>query len=286
MFTTSRRRTLVVTLIASAVVTFAAAAYANHSWGNYHWARTSNPLTLNVGDNVNSTWDPYLDEAISDWNGSAYVQLTKVAGGTAPKSCRPTAGRIEACNARYGSTGWLGIAQIWASGSHITQAITKLNDTYFDTARYNTPAWRRLVTCQEIAHDFGLGHQDENFNNVNLGSCMDYTNAPSGGTVNGFNYGPSNEHPNSHDFQQLQTIYNSHLDSTNTAGQAVNNMPPAANNMDLDGPGQWGREIFRSSNGRISVYEQDFGGGHKVITHVTWAVGEERRHGLDRDDHE
>jgi hypothetical protein len=23
---------------------------ANHSWGNYHWARTANPFTLAVGD--------------------------------------------------------------------------------------------------------------------------------------------------------------------------------------------------------------------------------------------
>ena len=27
-------------------------ATANHSWEDYHWARTSNPFTLDVGDNV------------------------------------------------------------------------------------------------------------------------------------------------------------------------------------------------------------------------------------------
>ena len=64
--------------------------------------------------------------------------------------------------------------------THITQAITKLNDTYFNTAAYNTPAWRRLVTCQEIAHNFGLDHQDEAFDNPNLGLCMDYTSDPGG----------------------------------------------------------------------------------------------------------
>ncbi len=37
--------------------------------------------------------------------------------------------------------------------------------------------------CQEIGHDFGLDHQDENFNNPNLGTCMDYTNDPLGATV-------------------------------------------------------------------------------------------------------
>jgi hypothetical protein len=27
--------------------------------GNYHWARTSNPFTLKLGDNVSSAWDSY-----------------------------------------------------------------------------------------------------------------------------------------------------------------------------------------------------------------------------------
>ena len=134
-----------------------------------------------------------------DWNQSVELDLSKVAGGARAKNCRPTAGRIEVCNARYGNTGWLGIAQIWASGTHITQAITKLNDTYFNTATYNTPAWRQLVTCQEIAHDFGLDHQDEIFDNTNLGTCMDYTNDPDG-TIKGQ---LSNVEPNGHDYEEI-----------------------------------------------------------------------------------
>ena len=105
------------------------------------------------------------------------------------------------------NTGWLGIAQIWASGEHITQAITKVNDSYFNTPTHNRPEWRRLVMCQEVAHDFGLDHQDENFSNTNLGSCMDYTSNPLGP--------PSNEHPTWHDYQELSSIY-SHLDGTKT----------------------------------------------------------------------
>lgn len=288
------RRTLTVAICLATLAAFAVVAYArNHAWGNYHWARTGNPFTLKVGDNVSSKWDAYLDEAIRDWNQSTVLDLAEVTGGTTPKNCRPTSGRIEACSERYGNTGWLGIAQIWASGSHITQAITKLNDTYFDTARYDTPAWRRLVTCQEIAHDFGLAHQDENFNNVNLGSCMDYTNAPSGGIVNGFNYGASNEHPNSHDFQQISTIYN-HSDNTTTIGQVAEfghnpagaEMPPAASDIALEGPRQWGRLVHSSPDGRVEMYELDFGHGNRVITHVFWAVGYERGRGTHHDDHD
>lgn len=245
----------------------------NHWWGGYHWAITATPFTLKVGDNVSSQWDPYLNEAISDWNQSTVLGLTNVAGGTRPRQCRPTSGRIEVCNERYGNNGWLGIAQIWISGGeHITQAVAKVNDFYFDTATYNTPAWRRLVMCQEIAHDFGLDHQDETFDNANLGSCMDYTNDPDGGAGGKVNNDPSNEHPNAHDFDQLKTIYLGHDDGTTTVGAALPNGAPAAmNQIGFDGPNQWGQLVRTSTNGRVHIYELDFGRGNKVITHVFWA---------------
>src|ERR671924_1219463 len=105
-----------VVIIAVATLT------ANHSWGSYHWARTSNPFTLKVGDNVDADWDVFLDDAITDWNASAVLNVTEVPGGANPRNCRPTSGRIEVCNSRYGNNGWLGIAQIWVTGTHITQA--------------------------------------------------------------------------------------------------------------------------------------------------------------------
>lgn len=262
-----RARSFVTLAVA---IGFAAVTFADHSWGGYHWARTSNSFTLKVGDNVSSTWDPYLNEAISDWNASIVLELSKVAGSGRPRQCRPTAGQIEVCNERYGNTGWLGIAQIWLNGLHITQATTKLNDTYFNTATYNKPEWRRLVTCQEIAHDFGLDHQDENFDNPNLGSCMDYTGNPLGP--------PSNEHPNSHDFAQIVDIY-SHLDSTTSVGASLPNaMPPAMGQIDFDTPAQWGKLVRSSRGGRVQVFEQDFGRGHRVVTHVFWADPDRDRH--------
>ena len=243
------RKVLVLLGATAASVALVGTALANHAWGSYHWPRTSTQVALNVGDNVNSTWDTYLDEAISDWNVSSVIELTKVTGGTSPSSCQPTSGRIEACNAAYGSTGWLGIAQIWVSGGHITQATTKVNDTYFNTATYNTPAWRRLVMCQEIAHDFGLDHQDENFNNGNLGSCMDYTSDPDGP--------PSNEHPNQHDYDQLQTIY-SHLDSATTISSSTTALPGNA------------PPLSQASRANGDVYVDDLGNGVRRITHVFW----------------
>ena len=238
------------------------AVSANHSWGGYHWARTSNPFTVRLGDNVNSAWDTYLSVASGDWSMSNVLNTTVVTGGTKPRNCRPTSGRVEVCNSSYGSTGWLGVAQIWITGgTHITQGTVKLNDTYFNTATYNTPAWRQLVTCQEIGHTFGLDHQDENFNNANLGTCMDYTNNPS-----------TNQHPNQHDYEELGIIY-SHLDSTTTVGQ-VTQMPNAMSDVDFSEPHQWGR--LKKQQGRTAIYELDFGAGRKIVTFVIWADGDPR----------
>lgn len=251
------------------LATVATVVRASHTWGNYHWARTSNPFTLKLGDNVTSTWDSYLSTASSQWSQSTVLNTSIVAGSAKGKNCRPTSGQVEVCNGAYGANGWLGVAQIWASGSHITQGVVKMNDTYFNTSTYNTPAWRNFVMCQEVGHTLGLDHQDENFDNPNLGTCMDYTSNPN-----------SNQFPNQHDYDQLATIY-SHLDSTTTVSSATASQahPPAMNNIELEGPGQWGRLVAASKRGLAEIYEADFGGGHKVITFVTWAAGEARGNG-------
>jgi hypothetical protein len=187
-----------------------------------------------------------------------------VPGQASAKRCNPTAGRIEVCSNTYGKNGWLGLASIWASGQHITQATTKVNDSYFNMAKYNQPAWRFMVMCQEVGHDFGLAHQDENFGNTNLGSCMDYTNDPSG--TAGTNGRLANTHPNAHDYEQLATIYG-HLDATNTSSTTA-----SSSGSDIgDSPSSWGREVSRSADGRVSVFERDLGSGDRVLTHVTWA---------------
>ena len=211
-------------------------------------------FTLKTGDNVDTNWDYYLAQARDDWSASSVLDLQIVTGGTNPRNCRPTSGRIEVCNSKYGNNGWLGLAQIWASGNHITQAVSKLNDTYFNTAKYDTPAWRSLVMCQEIAHDFGLDHQDETFDNPNLGSCMDYTSNPIG-----------NEHPNRHDYDQLEAIY-SHLDSSTTISQT--NRGAAASQIDR---GQFGQLMRSTNGGRTELYVLDQGNGEKVFTFVIWA---------------
>jgi hypothetical protein len=236
---------------------------ASHSWGGYHWARKINPFTIMLGDNVSGPWEGILGKTSTDWTFTKVLDTIIVPGNANPKNCRATLGRVEVCNSTYGNNGWLGIAQIWASGNHITQGVVKLNDSYFKTAKYNTDAWRNLVSCQEVGHTFGLDHQDENFSNDNLGTCMDYTNNP----------GP-NQQPNDHDFAQLEQIY-LHLDSTTTVGSSQTS-PSSTNDAE---PNAWGKLVSSSRNGTSETYELELGNGRKVITHVTWAEEHPRGRG-------
>lgn len=249
---------LLATATAAVITTLIAlpgVAQANHAWANYHWARTANPFTLQLMDNVSSTWDSHLAVASSDWTASAVLNTTIVAGSGSAQSCTAVSGRVKVCNSTYGSTGWLGVASISVSGSHITAGRVRNNDTYFNTPTYNTAPWRQLVMCQEVGHTFGLAHQDENFTNPNLGTCMDYTNSPA-----------SNQHPNSHDYNQLASIY-SHLDSTSTVGRTAAARLAAVGNT----PASWGKRVAGSRAEGDSTYVRDFGRGQKVVTFVIWA---------------
>lgn len=269
------KKTSFILFIALLLGAFAAVADASHSWGPYHWARTANPFTLKLGDNVSSIWDSRLATASTDWTVSSVLD-TSIVTGANKKNCGAVKGRVEVCNKTYGNNGWLGIAQIWVSGSHITQGVTKMNDTYFNRAPYSTSAWRQFVICQEVGHTFGLNHQDENFNNINLGSCMDYTSDPDGTLANPDQL--RNEHPNTHDYSQLETIY-THLDSfTTLLGKVVGASARAEraddnenNDIDTSDAKEWGKEIRKSKDGRSSLHEKDLGKGEKVFTFVIWA---------------
>lgn len=249
------RRSIVAAALGS-VALIGGPALADHAWSTYHWSRSGAQITPPVGDNVSSQWDSYLRTAVADWNRSSYIEAPVVTGQANPRNCRATAGRIEVCNSTYGNNGWLGIAQIWLSGGHIVQGTTKLNDTYFNTQQYNTPAWRAAVTCQEIGHDYGLGHQDEDFSTDATTSCMEYTSQPQG-----------NEHPDAHDYQQLDIIY-SHSHSGSASA-----LPSSANDGG-NSPAEWGRPVSFLRDGRPNVYVREVQPGVRIVTHVTWAIGE------------
>ena len=238
----------------------ASPALANHSWGNYHWAVQAQPFTLSLGDSTSwdsdlaGVWGPAGSEGIDagDWSRPAALTSwpdatpfaptvasplrTKVVpSGTTGRKCRPSTYRIEVCNAAYGKNGWLGLASIWASGDHLSQATVKLNDSYMSSGTYSTRDWRRSVACQEIGHTFGLSHQDES--GADLDTCMDYSNTP-------------NIHPDQHDYNVLGSKYG-HPDSS--SGPVVS-----------AGSGRGLRRI------REGLYVEDLGGSNKRFVFVVW----------------
>jgi hypothetical protein len=87
---------------------------------------------------------------------------------------------------------------------------------------------------------------------------MDYTNNPE-----------SNQHPNAHDYAQLEAIY-AHLDSTTTLGNTV--LPKGnGNKVNLDDPSAWGKSLRKDNKGNNSLFGKDLGNGDKLFTFVIWA---------------
>ena len=273
-------KTRIAAAIAAACLS--SAAVADHSWGNYHWARTTSSFDLILINSTTSDWDGYVGAAVSDWSSSSKLNFVEdISGDTSNKTrrqCNGGTGTVRICNLEYGNTGWLGIAGISLdSNGHISTGYTKLNDTYFNSSYYNSPDWKQSVTCQELGHNVGLDHQDEDFNNTSLKTCMDYQDPP----------WPV---PNQHDYQQLDAIYG-HTDSYDSyaAGDGGGgggdgggngcNAPPGkgcnkgdTNNGDIG----WGASIGRRGN--LETFIRIDGDGTMHITHVTWVPGHGRDH--------
>jgi len=249
--------------------------FGTHSWGNYHWARTSNPFTLTVLNSTTPDWDVYVADILPRWGSGAIIKLYEDYSSDSSKvrrQCNAPTGQIRICNLAYGQTGWLGIAGISVDVyGHITRGYTKLNDTYFSQSFYNTDAWKKSVTCQELGHDFGLDHQDEDFNNTPLYTCMDYQVPPY-------------PYPNQHDWDMLALIYG-HTDSYNSYvtagagsssggdGSGVCNAPPGKGcNKATVGedivPHGWGISLGRRGN--QETFEHVHPDGSREVTHVTW----------------
>ena len=213
---------------------------------------------------------------MSDWNASDKLNFAEDPNGNTSsqvrRKCNAPTGQVRICNLAYGQNGWLGIAGISIdSNGHIVRGYTKLNDTYFAWSYYNTDAWKQTVTCQELGHDIGLDHQDENFNNTSLQSCMDYQDPPWAS-------------PNAHDYEELGIIY-AHLDSydsydigssgTSGGDGGVCNAPPGKgcnkarpqNQEDIG----WGMSLGR--RGQQETFMRIDPDGTRHLTFVTWVEG-------------
>ena len=274
------RRAAQTALVGLCVAAVGGVVLADHSWGNYHWARTTSSFDLVVVNSTTPDWDPYVavavsDAAVNDWSDSGKLNMVQDLNGSTSdrdrRQCRSPEGAVRICNQTYGFTGWLGVAGISVDANgHIVSGYTKLNDTYFSQSPYNSPDWKQSVTCQELGHNVGLDHQDENFNNGSLFSCMDYQNPPY-------------EYPNAHDYEELNAIYG-HTDSYNSyagggdggGGGGTCNAPPGkgCNKADVghgNSRADWGLSLGR--RGATEKFLRIGRDGTRHLTFVTWVEG-------------
>ena len=208
---------------------------ADHTWGNYHWARMASLMPLKVVDSVSADWQGELDAAIGKWNQSTALAMSIDSANDKSrtrKQCRMKDGQMRVCNATYGFNGWLGRATIGIdSNGHIDQGKAQMNDSY--ASYWTIPGEKNHVMCQEIGHVFGLGHTSEDGSSQQ--TCMDYSSVL------------ASQWPNAHDYEQLSIIYghmdsyNSYDDGTESGGSTCNAPPGKGCNKNNAGVG-WGAD--------------------------------------------
>jgi hypothetical protein len=248
---------------AAALLAWPSASSADHDLRGLHWARTSNPFTVKLGSNVLPEWDNALRIASEDWSQSKVLDTVIVPGQSRPQNCKKkfTPGRVEVCSGKYGFTWWLAMAQWVADGEHIVAANVIMNDHFFVHRRsiLNPEIHRQQMMCHELGHTLGLGHRDEDFSNEPLGTCMDYSDdvAP-------------NQHPDKHDYDQLELLYN-HTDSFTTLDTSPVELSSELARDDFLQPASWGQLVGIHLGGAEAVYVRDLSGGQKLVTYALWA---------------
>ncbi len=180
------RNLLVAAVTFAALLTVVAVASADHSWSVYHWP--SDSLSPTVVDKTSSSlYDVPL--GVTEWaNLGTPIQPTPTDANK---------GDITVTEAF--SPFWLGLARIFIDeNGHITKGEVKLNTRLLNS--YG-PVAADHVLCQEIGHVLGLGHNRVGDSSPEDETCMN-------DQLLGF---PA---PNQHDTDQLNLIYDGHIDTT------------------------------------------------------------------------
>jgi len=164
----------------------------------------TNGLTLEIQNALTEDWHIYFDKAISDWQLGNPSVLKLTTSVIAPDPlCTPKDAVMTVCNNDFGATGWVGINEVYFQGDYIVSSVAKMNEYYTADTVANAVKngakiedTRQYTMCHEIGHGFGLSHLDEDFNNEDRKSCMDYSSRPG-----------NNLNPNEEDYSALFDIY-------------------------------------------------------------------------------
>jgi len=160
------------------------------------WKSDGAGLRLQIINNLDadSDWNEHMESSISEWNNGEPDAVTlNIRTMAADPECRAVRQAMKVCNANYGPTDWRGVNQILLQDDYIITSLAKMNDYYLEGTN---KAQKQYTMCHELGHGLGLGHSDENFHNVDLGNCMDYTERPQ-----------NNMHPDESNFNTLEELY-------------------------------------------------------------------------------
>lgn len=144
--------------------------------GQMAWPVEGPGLSLTLLNAMEDKWDNLVEVAVQNWDegypiDSLTLSVTPIAYEA---TCEAVVRAIKLCNADYGATQWRGLNDISfnARTKEIVKSSAKMNEFYL---AQETDEQRLYTLCHEIGHGFGLPHWDENFQNQDLGNCMDYT---------------------------------------------------------------------------------------------------------------
>lgn len=202
---------------------------SDNSTNEWNTDGQNNGLRLTIVNALDDDWQVEFQSAVYDWeNGDPDALTLTTSKVDVDSSCSPINGVMKVCNGNYGETGWLGINGIITTQRTgiIQNSVAKMNEYYLSNAG---DAERQYTMCHEIGHGFGLPHTDENFDNADLGNCLDYTRNPE-----------NNLHPDDSNFARLVSLYGRVVTTSGrrlllrgSAG-AGSNMDDMDMNMDMD----------------------------------------------------